>query len=74
MGGGKTACVPELFHIYPNMMKLGTVVSYLKKIQKDINYLIHRLSSIEIILFSPETSNFFYIKKYRYAFLLIHKF
>ena len=41
--GGKTACVPKFFHTYPNMMKLGTVVSYPKKIQKDMHDVTHPL-------------------------------
>ena len=31
--GGKTP-LPKICHIYPTMMKLGTVIPYLKKIQK----------------------------------------
>ena len=35
-GGGKKAPLPKICHIYPTMMKLGTVIPYLKKIQKNI--------------------------------------
>ena len=35
MGGGKKAPpLPKICHTYPTMMKLGTVIFYLKKIQK----------------------------------------
>ena len=33
-GGGKKAPLPKICHRYPAMMKLGTVIPYLKKIQK----------------------------------------
>ena len=33
-GGGKKVPVPKICHTYPTMMKLGTVISYAKKIQK----------------------------------------
>ena len=41
------------------MVKLNSVVSYLKKIQKSINYVTHFMSSADINIFSPEISNFF---------------
>ena len=36
VGGGGKKCppLPEICHTYPAMMKLGTVIPYLKKIQK----------------------------------------
>ena len=46
------------------MMKLGIVISYLKKIQKT-NHMTHSLSSPDISIFSLETSNCCYFKKYR---------
>ena len=33
-GGGKKASLPKISHTYPTMMKLGTVIPYLKKMQK----------------------------------------
>ena len=48
------------------MMKLGTVIPYLRKIQKYINHVTHPLSSADISIFSPKISKFCYIKKYRY--------
>ena len=34
MGGGQKGPLPKICHTYPTMMKLGTVIPYLKKIQK----------------------------------------
>ena len=58
-GGGKR----------PTTMKLGTVVPYLKKIQKMHESLDTTLSSADVFL--PEISKFCYIKKYRYRFILV---
>ena len=33
-GGYKNALLPKTSHTYPTIMKLGTVISYLKKFQK----------------------------------------
>ena len=33
-GGGKKTLLPKICHTYPTTMKLGTVIPYLKKIQK----------------------------------------
>ena len=33
-GGGKRAPLSKISHTFPTMMKLGTVIPYLKKIQK----------------------------------------
>ena len=33
-GGGKKALLPKICHTYVTMMKLGTVILYLKKIKK----------------------------------------
>ena len=33
-GGPKRPPLPKICHTYPTMMKLGTVIPYLKKIQK----------------------------------------
>ena len=35
-GRGKKAPLPKICHAYPTMMKLGTVIPLLKKIQKNI--------------------------------------
>ena len=33
-GGAKRHPLPKIFHTHPTMMKLGTVIHYLKKIPK----------------------------------------
>ena len=60
--GAKRSLLPIICHTYPAMMKLGTVIPYLKKIQK-----IYESRDItDISIFSPEISKFCSIKKYRY--------
>ena len=67
----------KICHTYLTMMKLDTVVPYLKKINK-----IFKSRDIphELCLhqhFSPGVSNFCYIKKYLYRerdYILIHSF
>ena len=54
----------KICHTYPTLMKLGTVTAYLKKIQKTHK---SRDKPLEFCLrqhFSPEISNFCYIRKY----------
>ena len=51
-------------HIYPTMMKLGTVIPCLKKIEKHMNQVTHPVNSADI--YHPEICKFSYIKKYRY--------
>ena len=62
----KTSPLSKICHTYPTMVKLGTVIPYVKKIQKIYNHLTHILSSADISIFLPEISKFCYIKKYRY--------
>ena len=63
---GLLAHLPKIRHTYPTMMKLGTVIPYLRKIQKCINHVTHPLSSADISIFSSEINKFCYIKKYIY--------
>ena len=65
-GGPFWPPLPKIRHTYPTMMKLGTVIPYLRKIKKCINHVRHPLSSADSSIFSPEISKFFYIKKYTY--------
>ena len=62
---GKKTRLPKICHTYPTMMKLDTLIPYLKKIQKYINHVIHFLISADICNFLPEIIKFCYIKKYR---------
>ena len=64
--GPKRPPLPKICPTYPAMMKLGTVISYPKKIQKYMNHVAQLLSSAGISIFSSEISKFCYIKKYRY--------
>ena len=53
-GGAKRAPLPKICHTYPTMMKLGTVIPYLKKIKKKkyVNHVIQPLSSADISIFT----------------------
>ena len=46
-GGGEKAPLPKICHTYPTMMKPGTVIPYLRKIQyfDDVNILILMMSA-----------------------------
>ena len=64
MGGGFLA--PKICRTYPTMMTLGTVIPYLRQIQKIYKSRDTPLSSADISIFSQEIRKFCYIKKYRY--------
>ena len=54
--GGNKVLLPKICHAYPDMMKLGTVVS--KKDKKKLkNHVTHILSSIDTIIFHQESAN-----------------
>ena len=61
-GGGlvvkKRIPLPKICHTDPTMMKLGTVVPYLKKIQKTYKLQDAPLSSADISTFPPRIMNF----------------
>ena len=57
-GGGKKNPFLKICHTYPTMMKLGTIIPYLKKIQKIYESRDTPLSFAEISIFSPETCKF----------------
>ena len=64
--GAKRPPLPKIFHASSTMMKLGTVIAYLKEIQKYMNHVKHPLSSVDISNLLPEIRKFCYIKKYMY--------
>ena len=66
MGRTKRPPVHKFCHTYPTMIKLGTVIPSLNRIQKYINCVTGILSSADISIFSSETGKSSYIKKYRY--------
>ena len=65
--------LPKICHTYPTMMKLGTVIPYLKKTLY-INHVTHPLSSADMSNFSLEISKFCYAKKYMYGLHFETKF
>ena len=58
MSGAKKAPIPKICHTYPTIMKLGTVISYLKKIQRYINHVTHSVSSADISIFHRKSAIF----------------
>ena len=62
--GARSSSLPKICHTYPAM----TWMTLPKEDKKHINYVTHSLISADISIFSPEISNFFYIKKYGYRF------
>ena len=63
---GKKGPLPRVCHTYPTMMKLDTVISCPKKIQKIYESRDTPLEFADVSIFSPEISKFCYLKKYRY--------
>ena len=55
----------KICHTYPTMLKLATVIPYLKNIQKRLES-PNLLSSANISIVLPEISTFCYIKRYSY--------
>ena len=66
MRGGKKAPLPKICHTYPTMIKLTTLIPYLKKIQKIYKSCDTPLEFCWHQHFLTEISKFCYIKKYRY--------
>ena len=66
MGGQKSRPLPKICHTYPTMMKLGTLIPFLKRIQKYIKHVTDPVSSAYVSIFLPEISKFCCIKKFRY--------
>ena len=58
--------LPKICETHPAMMKPGTALPYLNKIQKISESSDTSMTSAYISIFSPEISKFCYIKKYRY--------
>ena len=56
------------------MMKLGTVIPCLKKIQKYVNHVTYPLSSTDISIFSLKIRKFCSIKKCRYKLHFVTQF
>ena len=59
-GRGWKGYLPKIYHWYPKMMKLGTIIPYLnwKRSTKYINHVTDLLTSADISIFSPKISTF----------------
>ena len=62
--GAKRPPLSKICHTYPKMIKF---VSYIlpKEDPENINHVTYLLSFADISIFSPEISNFCYIKKFK---------
>ena len=69
--GVKKDLLPNICHTYPTMMKVGTVIPFLKKIQKKYKLFGRPVEFYRHQHFSSEIGNFCYVKKYRYRLHLI---
>ena len=65
-GGAFLPHPPKIHHTYPTMMKLGTVIPYLRKIKKMYKSRDTFLDSCGHRHFLPEISKFCHIKNYTY--------
>ena len=73
-GWGRGKRPPKICHTYPTMMKLGTVILYLKKFKKYMNYMTHPLSSASISIFSLEIANCAISRNTDIDCILMHNF
>ena len=64
--GAAHGCEGPFCHTYPTMMKLGTVIPYIRKIQKKYKSRDTSFEFCWLSIFSPVKSKFCYIKKYTY--------
>ena len=74
IGGAKRSLLPKICHTYPTMMKLGTVVPYLKKIKKYMNHVTYPLSSADISIFYRKSPYLAISKNTVIDCILIHNF
>ena len=70
--GVKTPPLPKICHTYPTIMKLGTVMRYLKKIQKHINHATHPLSSADISISHRKSAIFIISRNTDIDCILVH--
>ena len=66
--------LPKICHTFPAMIKPGTVISYLKKIQKIYESRGTPLSSADINIFHWKSANFAVSKNADIDCILIHSF
>ena len=72
-GWGEGTKTPKVCRTYPTMMKLGTVIPYLKKIQKYIKHVTHPLSSANSI-FHRKSATFVISKNTNIDRILVNNF
>ena len=70
--GWKKGHLPKICHTYPTMVKPGTVVPYLKKIQKSFNHLTQSTSSADTSAFHWKLSAFGISRKNDIYWILIN--
>ena len=73
-GGKKLPPLPNICHTYPAITKHGTVIPYLKKIQKFVNRVTHPLSSADIAFFHWKYAGFVISRNTDIDCILIHNF
>ena len=72
--GGKKVSFPKICHTYPTMMKLGTVIPSLVKIQKISESREHMWSFAAISIFYRKSTNFAMSRNTDIDCILIHNF
>ena len=61
VGRGQKVPLPIVCHTYPTIMKLGTIIPYLKKIQKYINHITHSIFHRKLAIQKNRTRLYFII-------------
>ena len=72
--GAKRPLLLKICHTHPAITNLGTVIPYLKKTQKYVNHLTHRLGSADISIFYQKSANFSISRNADIDCILIHNF
>ena len=73
--GAKKAPLPKICHTYPAIMKLGTVIPYLKKTQKNIWIMWHTLwVLLTSAFFHRKSANFAILENTAIDCILVHNF
>ena len=74
-GGAKTPPLPKICHTYPAMIKLGTVIPYLKKLQKIYDSRdTHHLILLTSAFFHRKTAKFAISRNTNIDCTLVHNF
>ena len=73
-GGQEDSLIPQICHTYSTMMKLGTVIPFLKKFQNYMNHVTHLVSSANITIFHWKSANFVISRNVNIDSILVHNF